>query len=641
MSSRDVAEPSGTPASNAQAAPESPATDAAQPQPSAAGRTASAGAALRRSSSPGLVATGSDHSHHPPAVRVLSEGQVLASGGAQPSGSHLSVGEQPTPSVLSLGQHSVGEDVSVERRRAEEGEVPGTADAAGAPAPPPCCQCAVCVTRTGGEDSPVAGPSGAAAADPQLERLCRHTVEMMKLDGATEEQKQQLVKQLQVMVPSGAQSPPPPQEPFPFEGLPPELQLLVFSHLTARELCTSVLPVCRHWYQLGRDPVLWQHLSFDADNLVPTSTVVNILSFSTLLKSLRLEARRQVDKILFQVADTCKQLRSLTARFCDGLNSLLLEVLVKHCPLLERVNFEGSRFDDADCTAALTGLEHLRALNVSHCLRLEDAELVQMARRCRHLEELNVDGIGYLTDAAIQELVDQAGDRLLSLVLDGENLTDAGFRALGRCRNLQELCISFADGMTDASLPALGSLHDLMRLKIRRGNQLSAAALGRLFDGQNMPHLLHLDLSECSNLDDSTVEALTANCPLLTFLALSWCWDVTDAGLERIVTRLRFMRVMDLIGLVRITGQCFRLIPERLPELRYLNLEQCSDVQDVVVERVVRQRPQLQALDYYGDRVVPRPVEMESWADEVGEHARDIHLPITINFLLLREDGAA
>ncbi|KAF0299697.1 F-box/LRR-repeat protein 17 [Amphibalanus amphitrite] len=470
--------------------------------------------------------------------------EVLASGGAQPSGSHLSVGEQPTPSVLSLGQHSVGEDVSVERRRAEEGEVPGTADAAGARPPPPCCQCAVCVTRTGGEDSPVAGPSGAAAADPQLERLCRHTVEMMKLDGATEEQKQQLVKQLQVMVPSGAQSPPPPQEPFPFEGLPPELQLLVFSNLTARELCTSVLPVCRHWYQLGRDPVLWQHLSFDADNLVPTSTVVNILSFSTLLKSLRLEARRQVDKILFQVADTCKQLRSLTARFCDGLNSLLLEVLVKHCPLLERVNFEGSRFDDADCTAALTGLEHLRALNVSHCLRLEDAELVQMARRCRHLEELN--------------LVDQAGDRLLSLVLDGENLTDAGFRALGRCRNLQELCISFADGMTDSSLPALGSLHDLMRLKIRRGNQLSAAALGRLFD-----------------LAEHAAPAAPG--------------------------------------------------PER----------------DVVVERVVRQRPQLQALDYYGDRVVPRPVEMESWADEVGEHARDIHLPITINFLLLREDGAA
>ena len=432
------------------------------------------------------------------------------------------------------------------------------------PADPPHCRCAVCLARTSGEATRPAG----AEADPQLELLCRHTVEMMRLEGASEEEKQRLVKQLQVMVPSGAQQAP-SDDPFPFQLLPAEIQLAIFSFLSARELCTSVLPVCRSWYSLGRDPVLWQHLSFEADNLVPTPTVVSILSFSTLLKTLRLEARCHVDKILFQVADSCKQLRSLTAKFCDGLNSLLLEVIVKHCPMLERVNFEGSRFDDPGCTSALTGLEHLRALNVSHCLRLEDAELVEMARRCRHLEELNVDGIGYLTNAAVQELVSQAGDRLLCLVLDGENLTDAGFKALGQCRSLEALCISFADGMTDASLEALSTLHSLMRLKIRRGHKLSAAALARLFQGQNMPCLIHLDLSECSNVDDVTVDALTANCPLLTFLALSWCWDITDTGLERIVTRLRFMRVLDLVGVVRITGQCFQLIPERLPELRH------------------------------------------------------------------------
>ncbi|XP_037080434.1 F-box protein SKP2B-like [Pollicipes pollicipes] len=467
---------------------------------------------------------------------------------------------------------------------------------------------------------------------------------MMKLDGASEEEKLQLVQWLQTRVPAGVPSPPEPAEPFPFQLLPLEIQLHIFSFLTPRELCTIVFSVCKEWNHIGKDPTLWQHLSFEADNVISTNGVVRVLSFSPLLKSLRLEARRHVDKILFQVADTCKQLRSLTARFCNGLSSVLLEVLVKHCPDIGRINFEGSRFDDPGCMSALTGLGRLTALNVSHCLRLEDAEVAELARACRRLQELNVDGVGYLTDGAVLDLVEQCGARLTSLVLDGENLSDAAFSGIGRgCRQLEVLCISFADGMTDASLPALGGLRGLLRLKIRRGHQLSATALARLFLDENMPRLLHLDLSECSNVDDSTVDAVTANCPLLTFLALSWCWDITDVGLEKIVSRLSFLRALDLVGVVRITGQCFNRIPEWLPELRYLNLEQCSDIQDVVVERVVRDRPQLQALDYYGDRVVPRPAEMEAWAAELAGSDRQLQVPVTIDFVLLHEDedGAA
>lgn len=194
---------------------------------------------------------------------------------------------QPAPSQASLGQLSSGEDVRAERPGVEAGELP-----------PPPCRCADCAARTSGL-KPQPGPSD--AADAQLELICWHTVEMMKLENATEEQKRTLVRQLQAKVPSATSAPPEPAEPFPFSLLPLELKLSILSHLTARELCNTAVLVCQEWSELARDPILWQHVAFDAETAISTRNVVHIVSYSTLLKSLRLEARRNIDTVLFQV----------------------------------------------------------------------------------------------------------------------------------------------------------------------------------------------------------------------------------------------------------------------------------------------------------------------------------------------------
>ena len=51
--------------------------------------------------------------------------------------------------------------------------------------------------------------------------------------------------------------------------------------------------------------------------------------------------------------------------------------------------------------------------------------------------------------------------------------------------------------------------------------------------------LLHLDLSECSNLDDAGVMAVARTCPNLGSLTLAWCWEVTDVGIWSIVNKCR------------------------------------------------------------------------------------------------------
>ena len=44
--------------------------------------------------------------------------------------------------------------------------------------------------------------------------------------------------------------------------LPEEILIKIFSNLAARDIIRSVLPVCRLWYKLGYDPVLWKSLEF-------------------------------------------------------------------------------------------------------------------------------------------------------------------------------------------------------------------------------------------------------------------------------------------------------------------------------------------------------------------------------------------
>lgn len=52
-------------------------------------------------------------------------------------------------------------------------------------------------------------------------------------------------------------------------------------------------------------------------------------------------------------------------------------------------------------------------------------------------------------------LAEHLGPRLVCLELDGEQLTDASFRALRRCSRLETLSVSYAENLTDASLASI------------------------------------------------------------------------------------------------------------------------------------------------------------------------------------------
>jgi hypothetical protein len=43
-------------------------------------------------------------------------------------------------------------------------------------------------------------------------------------------------------------------------------------------------------------------------------------------------------------------------------------------------------------------------------------------------------------------------------------------------------------------------------------------------------------------------------CIHLKTLALCWCWEITDAGISMVICHCNQLRMLDLLGVVRITG---------------------------------------------------------------------------------------
>ncbi|XP_076033813.1 F-box and leucine-rich repeat protein 13-like [Oratosquilla oratoria] len=394
--------------------------------------------------------------------------------------------------------------------------------------------------------------------------------------------------------------------------LPREILLYIFSFFTVPDLCLSIAPVCRSWHSLAQDAALWTSLVFPYQRRVPSNKVLDLVRKSTFLVSLDIQSREDGKEVLLQVAESCKRLQYLSIKFCDGLTENVLRELVDNCKDLRFFNVEGTKMYDCVSCRILSGFKQLRHLNLSHCLWLDDIGLVKIAQECVHLEYLNIDGITDIRDEGVLQLTKHRCQTLTNLILDGENLTDVAYVSLGFCSKLKELGITFCIEMTDNGLKGVASLRNLSSLKLRKGTKLTSAGLASLFRGNKMKGLTHLNLGECLQIENDTLESIASGCPLLTHLVLHWCWEVTDEGISHVVDNCSLLCVLDLVGVVRITGESLLKVPTSLPRLIILDLEQCNSVDDNILQKLASARSDLQVFDYWGEPVEPQNSEASS-----------------------------
>jgi len=415
-----------------------------------------------------------------------------------------------------------------------------------------------------------------------------------------------------------------PQDPDDLISLlPQEVWIKIFREFSQYELCTIGL-TCKGFLNLTRDPSLWSELSIVGDAVAETGTVIELIARCSLLYKISITSRDDISDLILALSTSSHKLKQLYVKYCQPLTYMDLADLAIGCGMLENINLEGTGCLNGDgdshemegsnkCNCGhnlsfsnLFGqFKNLTEINLFLCRNLHSKGLEKIAEVCENLEKLNIDEINYLSDESVNTLIDLRGHKLKMLWIDGESLSDDSFAYFEKMVNLELLSISFGDNMGSRGLASIAKLEKLEWLKLRRGAELEPMDFVTAFNLGKLKSLLHLDLSECSKIDDAGIISVAKHCPTLGTLSLNWCWEVTDVGMACIVNKCKFLINLNLCGVVRLLGDFLPSINKLLIGLQVLDLEQCPDVQLAVLEDLVRQNMDLVIKDYYGEQVTP------------------------------------
>jgi hypothetical protein len=79
-------------------------------------------------------------------------------------------------------------------------------------------------------------------------------------------------------------------------------------------------------------------------------------------------------------------------------------------------------------------------------------------------------------------------------------------------------------------------------------------------------------------------------------LSLCWCWEVTDDGVMMVISHCSQLRVLDLLGVVHITGICtFGSDPQ--PALHYLTPWCIVFLQHLIVIQLMKELAAVMSLE--------------------------------------------
>ncbi|KAL7064867.1 hypothetical protein AAHC03_04788 [Spirometra sp. Aus1] len=425
--------------------------------------------------------------------------------------------------------------------------------------------------------------------------------------------------------------------------LPSELLLDIFQFLPPFELIRTIPLVCRLWRRLALHPTLGRVLKVKGQT--PSSVCARLINERPLLRVFRCTALKCLPYVL---QDVCRleHLQCLNMGFCD-LDERAALNLARNAPVaLRHLNLEGCTVIDSGFLRILVSrCKRLEALNLSHCTNVGNEGVQEITRGLPLLCRLNLDGIQWITDEALEALLEGSAVKngiLRCIWLDGFELSAAGFsNFLSRLLDIriskiaarlglpsvssrrlpdsprfleylrddgpEILSISFAEYIDDSCLPHIACLASLVELALRKGRLFTSQALCDTFTlarQSKLRYLRHLDLTDCPAVNDAVVKAVCECCgPLLVALFLNWCWSVTDVGLMRILEACHSLQHLSLVGNHVIIGESFINLPTSQPHLRILNLAQCNQVLDSVLSSVAIQMRDLYIFDYFGERV--------------------------------------
>ncbi|CAN6243957.1 unnamed protein product [Urochloa humidicola] len=203
-------------------------------------------------------------------------------------------------------------------------------------------------------------------------------------------------------------------------------------------------------------------------------------------------------------------------------------------------------------------LENLEFLNLNACQKISDKGIEAITSLCPNLQGLSIYWIVGLTDSSIEHITKNCR-QIVDLNLSGcKNISDKGMSLIANSyQGLKKLNITRCIKLTDDGLKEV-----LQRCSLLESLNLYALSsfTGKVYkDIGLLSNLTFLDLCGAQNLTDDGL-ACISRCRGLTYLNLTWCVCVTDAGVIAIAQGCRSLELLSLFGIVGVTDACLEAL---------------------------------------------------------------------------------
>ncbi|XP_078602854.1 uncharacterized protein LOC144876934 [Branchiostoma floridae x Branchiostoma japonicum] len=301
---------------------------------------------------------------------------------------------------------------------------------------------------------------------------------------------------------------------------------------------------------------------------LPAELVLRIMSYLTprelcgrVAPVCRAWYRHAHDPLLWQELDL---------DFNHDVRAVELCAAIRRAPLLKVLVMRGR--NELTITEVSVFVKHcgmLQHLDMGFCKVLDLTMLHIIVDNCPQLELVNVEGCDSIRDSCLMVLSRLAKLKVLNLS-HCTSVTDDGVCHLVRhCPGLTSLNIDGIAWITDSAVQDLAA---------------SCPSLRQLY----------LDGDE---LTDASIAAVTDSCPQLELLDISFCEGLTDHSVHNI-PRLQHLRHLRLKrGFQLSTAVMLHLFQSKtLGGLTYLNLTECTAVNNGVVGRIAKCCPALREL---------------------------------------------
>jgi F-box/leucine-rich repeat protein 14 len=364
---------------------------------------------------------------------------------------------------------------------------------------------------------------------------------------------------------------------------------MIFSSMSVKDKGRSA-QVCVTWRDAAYNRIVWRgveaklHLRRANPSLFPSLQKRGIRRIQIL------SIRRSLRDVIVGIPN----LVSLNLSGCYNVTDIGLgHAFAQDLPCITELNLSlCKQVTDSSLGRISQHLKNLEVLELGGCCNVTNTGLLLVAWGLQKLKVLNLRSCRHVSDQGIGHLagLSLSANGTLELehlgLQDCQKLTDQALNHVSvGLRHLKTVNLSFCGSVTDSGIKFLAKMQCLRELNLRSCDNVSDIGLGYLAEGGS--RITALDVSFCDKVGDQGLVYLGQGLYSLRSLSLSAC-NVSDDGIERLVTALHELTTLNIGQCDRITDRSLSLVSEKLKNLISIDLYGCTRITKEGIEKIVQ-----------------------------------------------------